>query len=126
VALGWRRSALALALGGLIGAGGCAQPGTPVSKSEAAKLDVGDSRISVACGYREEATALERGRPRELEFIASIARSGAAELEAVYAHDRTHIYQGESVGAVVSDSISLLRGCGLSAVASRLAARTVR
>jgi hypothetical protein len=105
-------------------AAGCAQSGTPVSKQEAARLDVGDSRISVACGYREEATALAQPDRKQLAFVESIAASGARKLEAVYARDHAHIYLGESDGAVVSDSISLLRGCGLSAVASRLAART--
>jgi hypothetical protein len=100
---------------GLVGAAaGCAQPGTQVSMTEAAKLDVATNRISVACGYAEELGASGRRRASpEFAFVESIAVSGARKLASVYAADQSHIYQGESVGAVVGDSISLLGDCGL-------------
>lgn len=94
--------------------GACSQPGTQVPRSQAAKLDVAASRISVACGYEEELTAFGRRQPQGLGFVASIATSGAHKLAAVYRQDPTGIYQGESVGAIVHDSISLLAGCRLS------------
>lgn len=100
---------LALALA----APACSQPGTQVSTTQAAELDVATSRISVACGYAEELgaqgppSAAARGR------VESIAASGAAKLASVYARDETDIYQGESVGAIVHDSISLLGDCDL-------------
>lgn len=94
---------------------GCAHAGTPVSATTASKLDVATSRISVACGYAEELTATGGGRARGLGAIEAIAVSGARKLSGVYLHDQTHIYQGESVGAIVGDSISLLAGCRLHA-----------
>ena len=106
-------SLLTLAL--LAGAVGCAQPGTPVSAKQAAELDVATSRISVACGYEEELTAYHRPRPAGLVSIESIAVSGARKLAFVYRRDHGDIYQGESVGAIVNDSISLLAGCRLAA-----------
>jgi hypothetical protein len=100
-------------MGAVLALAGCAQRGTPVSKSEAAKLDVGDARISVACGYVEELAAEGRGEPRQRAFIDSVARSGARKLASVYARDHIHIYQGESVGGLLNDGASLLGGCHL-------------
>lgn len=94
--------------------GGCAQPGTPAPSAEAAKLDVATGRISVACGYLEELTAFPGRHAPQRPWIESIAVSGARKLASVYAHDQSSIYQGESVGAIVNDSISLLHDCGLS------------
>jgi hypothetical protein len=93
---------------------GCAQPGTPAPSAEAAKLDVATGRISVACGYLEELTAFPGRHAAQRPWIESIAVSGAQKLASVYAHDQSGIYQGESVGAIVNDSISLLHDCGLS------------
>ena len=95
--------------------GGCAQPGTQVPKADAARLDVATSRISVACGYEEELTATGRPAPAALAPIESIADSGARKLVSVFKREQTDIYQGESVGAIVHDSVSLLAGCRLPA-----------
>ena len=96
-------------------AAGCAPPGTPVASKQASELDVATSRISVACGYEEEITAAGRPDPSELAWIGSVAVSGADKLAYVYARDQRDIYQGESIGAIVNDSISLLAGCRLRA-----------
>ena len=42
-----------------------------------------------------------------------MAETGARKLAAVYAKTHTDIYQGDSIGALLSDSISLLHDCGL-------------
>ncbi|MBV9196547.1 MAG: hypothetical protein JO168_20610 [Solirubrobacterales bacterium] len=104
-------AAVVLGLG--LGLAGCKQPGTPASASEAAQLDVATSRLSVACGYADELTAFGGQHPDELAYVESIAVSGAEKLAAVFARNQTGIYQGESVGAIVNDSISLLEDCGL-------------
>ena len=118
LAPGGRPSAVARAAGAVARAAvlvallvaGCSQPGTQVSASEAAKLDVATNRISVACGYTEELG----GHPSpEQAWVESIAVSGAQKLAAVFARDQSHIYQGESIGAIVHDSISLLDNCRL-------------
>ena len=110
------RGAIALAVLALAaGVAGCAKPGTPVPSKQADELDVATSRISVACGYEEEATATGHPHPKLLGWIQSIAVSGADKLASVYARDQSDIYQGESVGAIVGDSISLLAGCRLPA-----------
>jgi hypothetical protein len=93
---------------------GCAQPGTQAAKPQAAKLAVGTGDISTACGYLEELTAVGVRRAKNLASIRSMAETGAQKLAGVYAQDQTDIYQGESIGAVLSDSISLLHDCGLT------------
>lgn len=91
---------------------GCAQPGTQAPKPEAARLAVGTSDISTACGYLEELTAF--GGHGGRASIVAMAQTGANKLANVYAADQTGIYQGDSVGAVLGDSISLLHDCGLT------------
>lgn len=109
-----RRSAAALtALAVAAGISGCLKPGTPVPSKQSDQLDVATSRISVACGYEEELTATGGSHPSGLGWIQSIAVSGARKLASVYERDQSDIYQGESVGAIVHDSISLLAGCRL-------------
>jgi hypothetical protein len=111
-------TAIALA----VGAAGCHQPGTPAPPGEAAKLDVATSRMSVACGYAAELRAYGNPHPPPpgLSYVESIAVSGARKLASVYAHDQTDLYQGESVGAIVNDSISLLGDCRLPGARSVL------
>lgn len=99
---------------------GCAQPGTQAPASETTKLDVATTRISVACGYAWELTAYGNRHPAGRPAVESIAMSGALELASVYAHYHSDLYQGESVGAIVGDSISLLGECGLRGARSRL------
>ena len=111
------RAFAGLLLAGLalaVAAAGCAQPGTQAPPAQAGKLDVATSRISVACGYAAELTAYGGAHPPGLASVQSMAVSGARKLASVYARDQSDIYQGESVGAIVNDSISLLGGCGLS------------
>ena len=92
---------------------GCAQPGTVAPEEEAAKLGVATENISLACGYAWELTAFGGSRPPGLAGVESSAVAGARKLASVYAHDPSDLYQGESVGSIVSDSISLLSECGL-------------
>lgn len=109
-----RRLVIALALAAAVQSAGCSQAGMPfVSLGEAAKLGVATTRITVACGTADELRAFGGARPRGLAAEESIALSGARKLAGVYAHDQTRTYQGESVGGVVHDSISLLANCRL-------------
>lgn len=91
-----------------------------VTLSEAAELGVGTSRITAACGTADELRAFGEPDPRRLASQESIAISGVRKLAAVYRHDRSHTYQGESVGAVIHDTISLLGECRLERARTRL------
>lgn len=93
---------------------GCAQPGTQAPMSQAAKLAVGTSDISTACGYVEELGAFGRAGGKALAAIQAMAETGAQKLAKVYAVDQTGIYQGDSIGALLGDSISLLHDCRLT------------
>ncbi len=111
-----RRERLALAgplLAGLVLAAGCAQPGTPLATSEAAKVGVATSSLSTACGYAWELTAFGGRRPGGLAAQESTALAAAHKLAGVYASSPSDIYQGESVGSIVSDTITLLDECRL-------------
>jgi hypothetical protein len=115
-ATGKRAAALAgsVALALALALGGCAQPGTQAPKPQAARLAVGTGDISTACGYLEELTAFGGHKGKDLDPIESMAETGAKKLAAVYAVDQTDIYQGESIGAVLGDSVSLLHDCRLA------------
>jgi hypothetical protein len=106
----WAGLMLALA----VGLSGCSQAGMPqVSSDEAAKIGVATGRITVACGTAEELRAFGGRHEPGLAGEQSIALSGARKLAAVYRRDHSHIYQGESVGVVMHDSIALLDNCRL-------------
>ena len=91
---------------------GCAPPGTPVQKIQAARLGVATSSISAACGYAWELTASGGRHPDGLAAQESTAVSAAHKLATVYAHSPSEIYEGESVGSILSDTITLLDECG--------------
>ena len=67
------RLAVAAAVIGL-GLSGCAQPGTQAPRSQAAKLAVGTSDISAACGYLEELTAF--GGSKASKYALALAFAG--------------------------------------------------
>lgn len=97
-----------------LGVAGCAQPGTPIPKPQAAKLTAGTGDIATACGYALQATAFPHQHPR-LARLVSLAHQGAVQLVEAFDHDndQSDLYQGESVGAIVNRSITLLGRCGL-------------
>jgi hypothetical protein len=108
-----RRAALVVAVAGLLLAAGCAPSGTPAPKIEAAKLGVATSSISAACGYAWELTAFGGPHPPGLPAQEAMAVAAAHKLAKVYAESPSDIYQGESVGSILSDTITLLDDCGL-------------
>jgi hypothetical protein len=97
----------------LLAVAGCAPPGTPVQKIQAAKLGVATSSISAACGYAWELTAFGGPHPKGLASQESTAVSAAGKLATVYAHSPSDIYEGESVGSILEDTVTLLDECGL-------------
>jgi hypothetical protein len=104
---------LVAVLGAVVAVAGCAPPGTPVQKIQAAKLGVATSSISAACGYAWELTAFGGRQPNGLAAQDSTAVSAANKLATVYKHSPSDIYEGESVGSILSDTITLLDECGL-------------
>jgi hypothetical protein len=109
-----RRAAPLLALAASILAAGCAPPGTPVQKIQAAKLGVATSSISAACGYAWELTGTGARNPKGLAAQDATATSAAHKLASVYGHSPSDIFEGESVGSILSDTVTLLDECGLT------------
>jgi hypothetical protein len=107
-----RRTRILPVVAALLVTTACAPPGTPVQKIQAARLGVATSSISAACGYAWELTAFGGRHPKGLAAQQSTAVSAANKLATVYSHSPSEIYEGESVGSILSDTITLLDECG--------------
>jgi hypothetical protein len=94
-------------------AGGCAPPGTSLQKIQAARVGVATSNISSACGYAWEASAFGGRHAPGIAAQETAAVTAAHKLAGVYLQSPSDIYQGESVGSIVGDTITLLDECGL-------------
>lgn len=109
-----RLARAAILAGLLVAVAGCTQPGTQAPGPEAARLSHATGDISLACGYAEELTAFGGPHPAGLAAQETTALFGAQLLLKVWSRNPRWIYQGESIGGVVDDSISLLGTCGLA------------
>jgi hypothetical protein len=109
---------LALAMTGC----GPQQPQAPLPQAK--KLDESLSGISTACGETYQLTAFPGKREPYLATLEATAISDSQKLTSVYARNPAWIYQGETVGQIVKDSISALRSCGLERAATALARGT--
>jgi multidrug efflux pump subunit AcrA (membrane-fusion protein) len=118
-ALRWPVSvALVAALAGC----GSAQPQAPLP--EAKKLDESTSGISTACGLSYQVTAFPGQHEPDLSTLEATATTAVDKLASVYARNPGWIYQGEPVHAIVTDSLTMLRQCGLSGAARTLSRHT--
>jgi hypothetical protein len=107
----WCQAVLGCAL--ILGVTACGQPGTQAPLAQAKKLDEATSAISVSCGYADQIAAFGGPRASGLATLDASAAAGARKLVSVYVRDRGDVYQGETIKAIVSDSIALLGDCGL-------------
>jgi len=87
------------------------------------KLSVATGGISSACGLAYQTTAFHKS---DLEALEATASSNATKLASVYAKNPAWIYQGETVGKIVEDSIAMLNACGLNRSAAVLSATASR
>ncbi len=113
-------SALAIAAATVAGCG-ATPPQAPLPFAK--KLDRATSGISTACGEAYQVAAFSGDHEQDLATLRATARSSAAKLAGVYAHNPDWIYQGQTVSEIVHDSISDLRGCGLGEAAAPLLER---
>jgi hypothetical protein len=111
----------------------CGSTAGQAPRRQAMKLSVATGGISTACGLTYQATAFAGDHTSDLETLEATAASSATKLASVFAKNPSWIYQGETVGQIVEDSIALLKACGLhrsaavlSAAASRRASGTAR
>lgn len=108
----------------------CGSTAGQAPREQAMKLSVATGGISTACGLAYQTTAFQKS---DLETLEATASSSATKLASVYTRNPAWIYQGETVGQIVEDSIAMLNTCGLhrsagvlSAAASRRASGTAR
>jgi hypothetical protein len=93
---------------------GCGPQPLQAPAHEAKKLDAATSDISTECGLAYEVTAFPHDHGKDLANLEAEADASVRSLASVYVSNPKWIYQGETVGEVVSDALSMLRACGLS------------
>ena len=101
---------------------GAQQPQAPLP--EAKKLDEATSGISTACGLTYQVTAFPGRHEPDLTVLEATASTAAEKLATVYKRNPGWIYQSEPVHAIVDDSLTMLRQCGLPQAARTLTRRT--
>jgi multidrug efflux pump subunit AcrA (membrane-fusion protein) len=117
------RRALLLVIAALAIAGcGAQQPQAPLPAAK--KLDEATSGISTACGLTYQVTAFPGRHQPDLTVLEATASTAADKLATVYKRNPGWIYQGEPVHAIVEDSLTMLRQCGLPQAARTLTQRT--
>jgi multidrug efflux pump subunit AcrA (membrane-fusion protein) len=117
-----RRSLVSVVAAVVLAGCGSAEPQAPLP--EAKKLDESTSGISTACGLSYQVTAFPGQHEPDLSTLEATATTAANKLASVYARNPGWIYQGEPVHAIVTDSLTMLRQCGLSGAAQALTRRT--
>jgi hypothetical protein len=101
---------------------GCGPPAPQAPRAQAKRLDSATSGISTSCGLSYQVTAFPGDHRADLETLEATATTSARKLASVYARDPAWIYQGETVGQIVHDGVSMLRACGLRDAANALGA----
>lgn len=102
----------------------CGATPSQAPRKEAARIGVATGAISTACGQAYQLTAFPGNHKKGLETLEAAAVFNAKKLASVYAHDKTRIYQGETVHEIVRDTLSMLNSCGLTKAQSVLAHET--
>jgi hypothetical protein len=92
---------------------GCGAPPPQAPLAEAKKLDASTGDISTECGLSYQVTAFPGEHQKDLANLEAQANASVRSLASVYAHNPNWIYQGETVGEIVSDALAMLDACGL-------------
>jgi hypothetical protein len=116
--------AIAITITALLAGCGPTPPQAPLGQAK--KLDSATSGISTACGLSYQVTAFPGDHQSDLETLEANATTSARKLASVYTRNPAWIYQGETVGEILNDGVSMLRACGLRDAASALSAAASR
>lgn len=106
-----RRSIPVLAAALTLTACGPTPPQAPLSAAKTLNDATGD--ISTACGEAYQVTAFPGSDRSLLTTLEATASSAARKLAGVYRRNPAWIYQGQTVGQIVSDADTMLGACGL-------------
>jgi len=107
-----------------VAAAGCGATPPQAPQAQAQRLNDAVSGISTACGLADQVTAFPGGHQPDLTTLEYTAASNARKLASVYAQNASWIFYGDNVRELVSDSVSMLRSCGLSRAAQTLVKAT--
>ena len=113
-----RRVLVPLAVAAVVTGCGPTPPQAPFH--EAKRLDASTGDISTECGLAYQVTAFPGDHHKDLANLEATARPSVRSLASVYARNPAWIYQGETVGDLVNDAITMLRACGLAHAATTL------
>jgi hypothetical protein len=93
---------------------GCGATPPQAPDSQAAKLGASTGDISTECGLSFQVTAFAGNHRKQLDSLESQAMASARSLASVYHRNPAWIYQGETVGQIVVDALSMLHSCRLT------------
>jgi hypothetical protein len=93
---------------------GCGATPLQAPHSEAKKLDASTGDISTECGLAYQTTAFGGDHRKDLANLERLATASARSLASVYRSNAAWIYQGETVGQIVTDAVAMLHACGLT------------
>lgn len=107
-------------LGATLALSACGPTPPQAPAHEAKKLDASTSDISTECGLAYQVTAFPGAHHSELANLEANALVSVHSLASVYHANPAWIYQGETVGQVVVDAVTMLKACGLDHAAAAL------
>jgi hypothetical protein len=93
---------------------GCGAQPPQVPAPQAKKLDASTSDLATECGLTYQITAFGGDHRKDLSSLERHAMASAGSLAAVYHRNPAGIYQGQTVGQIVTDALSMLHACGLT------------
>lgn len=99
---------------------GCGPTPPQAPLSQAKKLDASTSDISTECGLSYQVTAFPGNHAKDLANLEATAHPSVISLAGVYKRNPSWMYQGETVGEIVNDAVTMLKACGLSHAANTL------
>lgn len=99
---------------------GCGPTPPQAPHAQAKKLGASTGDISTECGLTYQLTAFPGNHRKELAGLQKQAQASVRSLASVYAKNPKWIYQGETVGQIVIDAITMLKTCGLPHAARAL------
>jgi hypothetical protein len=107
------RFALGMLVAVAVAVAGCGplQPQAPLRYAK--KLNDTTGNISTACGEAYQVNAFHGAHARLLKTLEDTATTAAHQLAGVYHRNPSWVYQGETVGQIVSDADAMLGSCGL-------------
>jgi hypothetical protein len=93
---------------------GCGPTPPQAPRAQAKKLSASTGDISTECGLTYQITAFPGHHGKDLASLETQAKASVRSLASVYAKNPKWIYQGETVGEIVTDAAAMLHACGLN------------